>query len=123
MRHSFGNDHPPSGRLACPRLRPSHMTKQTLEHLIAEYRTAPNHFTAYRNDSDGQPEPLCAIYPSGKKTGLLTLANELSSFSPRKLLIESNVRLISPKDQRSLDNVNTPEEFELITKRKLRATD
>ena len=95
--------------LACdlPYLQIAALTK-----LIDAFRQESPQLTAYRSSYDGLPEPLCAIYPSGSDAGLLALAQELGKSCPRKLLIVQKAALIEQDDPRSLDNINTAEEYE-----------
>lgn len=90
----------------------------TLEKLIRSFQSEPQQLTAYRSSHDGLPEPLCAIYPAGSDAGLLALSRELGKSCPRKLLIVKEARLIDQDDPRSLDNINTAEEFEEATQMK-----
>ena len=84
----------------------------TLEKLISEFkRTAPQ-LTAYRSTHDSLPEPLCAIYPAGSHAELQALSQEIGKSCPRKLLIVKEARLVDQDDSRSLDNINTSEEYE-----------
>jgi molybdopterin-guanine dinucleotide biosynthesis protein A len=83
----------------------------TLEKLITEFQKAPPQLTAYRSTHDGLPEPLCAIYPAGSDAGLLALSQELGKSCPRKLLIVKEATLVEQDDPRSLDNINTAEEY------------
>jgi len=93
-----------------------HLTTAALEKLINEFQAAPTQdLTAYRSTHDGLPEPLCAIYPSGSDAGLLELAQELGKSCPRKLLIVKQATLVKQDDPRSLDNINTAEEFKELT--------
>ncbi len=93
------------------------LTSAALEKLIATFRAQPTPaLTAYRSSHDDLPEPLCALYPSGSDTGLLALAKELGKSCPRKLLIIKEAHLVDQDDPRSLDNINTAEEFNAITK-------
>jgi len=92
------------------------LTTATLEKLIAEFTAAATpELTAYKSTHDGLPEPLCALYPSGSDAGLLTLAQELGKSCPRKLLIIKEAALVEQDDPRSLDNINTTEEFKELT--------
>lgn len=88
-----------------------YLQSATLEKLIREFRAAPPQLTAYRSSHDGLPEPLCAIYPAGSDATLLALSKELGKSCPRKLLIVKEARLIDQDDPRSLNNINTAEEF------------
>lgn len=94
--------------VACdlPRLQ-----RSTLEKIITEFHTREPEITAYKSSYDSLPEPLCAIYPSGADAELLQLSTELGKSCPRKLLIIKKAKLIQQDDPRSLDNVNTAEEF------------
>lgn len=87
------------------------LKQATLEKLIHEFQQTEPQLTAYRSTHDGLPEPLCAIYPSGSDEGLLALAKELGKSCPRKLLIIKEAQLVEQDDPRSLDNINTAEEY------------
>lgn len=92
------------------------LTSATLEKLITSFQAAATpELTAYKSSHDGLPEPLCAVYPSGSDTGLLALAKELGKSCPRKLLIIKEAALVEQDDPRSLDNINTTEEFKALT--------
>ena len=92
------------------------LTRATLEKLITSFQNAPAPaLTAYQSSHDGLPEPLCAIYPTGSGSELLTLAKELGKSCPRKLLIIKQAALVEQDDPRSLDNINTLEEFKALT--------
>ena len=92
------------------------LTSAALEKLIAAFNEAPApELTAYKSTHDSLPEPLCAIYPSGSDAGLLALAQELGKSCPRKLLIIKEAALVDQDDPRSLDNINTTEEFKALT--------
>lgn len=74
-------------------------------------KTREDRFLAYRSESDGLPEPLCAIYDANSLTILETaFADGLRC--PRKVLIRNDCRLLDPISQRALDNANTPEDWE-----------
>lgn len=93
------------------------LTHSVLDKLIREFQSKSAQLTAYRNSHDGLPEPLCAIYPSGTYRALLSLAQKLGTHSPRKLLIARKARLLTAADPRSLDNINTVEEFKALKKK------
>lgn len=90
------------------------LTQSTLKKLIGAFQSAPPQLTAYCSGHDGLPEPLCAIYPCGSNVELLALAEDLRTSSPRKLLIARKARLLTAADPRSLDNINTVEEFKAL---------
>jgi molybdopterin-guanine dinucleotide biosynthesis protein A len=89
------------------------LTERTLEHLIA-HRDASKIATAYRSAHDGLPEPLCAIWePRAREPVLAYIAS--GKQCPRKLLINSDTKLLDLPERQALDNVNTAEEFGLAT--------
>ena len=82
----------------------------TLEHLL-EQRSPYKVATAYISANDGLPEPLCAVYEPNAQARLWQFVS-LGFSCPRKLLINSNVKLIPLQNSRALDNVNQPQEYE-----------
>jgi molybdopterin-guanine dinucleotide biosynthesis protein A len=82
----------------------------TLEHLLAA-REPQRLATAYKSTFDGLPEPLCTIYEPASREPLLAHIAK-GKVCPRKFLINSDVKLIEQPDPRSLDNVNTPDEYD-----------
>jgi molybdopterin-guanine dinucleotide biosynthesis protein A len=102
--------------LACdlPNLQTS-----TLEKLIREFRAQAPQLTAYRSSYDGLPEPLCAIYPVGCDAALLALSQKLGKSCPRKLLIVKEAALFEQDDPRSLDNINTTDDYKRIVGNRL----
>ena len=95
-----------------------HLHSETLAKLVSQHRDSPDQITAYRSSRDGRPEPLCAIYPTGKQKQLLALSQKLGTFSLRDLLLSIGVNLVDLDAPHSLDNINTTEEFEALTRNK-----
>lgn len=91
------------------------LSQATLEKLILAFKQQPPQLTAYRSSHDDLPEPLCAIYPSGSDQQLSQLAAQIQKSCPRKLLILLQAFLIDQDDPRSLDNINTVDEYESLT--------
>jgi molybdopterin-guanine dinucleotide biosynthesis protein A len=81
----------------------------TLQFLI-EHRSAEQAFTAYRSNHDGLPEPLCAIYASGSDKHIREFVAD-GMVCPRKMLINSNTKLLEQPNPVALDNVNTPDDL------------
>ena len=83
------------------------------EHLIDQLiqnRRPSAVATAYHNPQTDWPDPLCTIYePKSYSTMLSFLGRGYSC--PRKVLINSEIELLTLMDSSYLDNVNTPEEF------------
>ena len=86
----------------------------TLENLIRR-RNPKKLATAYTSSHDGKPEPLCAIYEPHSRGPLeAILAGGIRC--PRKALMQSDVELLEPVNPVALDNMNTPEEYEVAMK-------
>lgn len=82
--------------------------------FLREHRDPAQLATAFRSAHDNLPEPLCAIWePASREAVAAWIA--AGKQCPRKLLINSAVKLLDPKG-RALDNVNTPDEFEMATR-------
>ena len=83
--------------------------EKTLEHLL-RYRDPKKIATAYRSRFNDLPEPLCAIWEPKAQKRLLSFRKR-GIHCPRKILINSNPRLLKLKNKKALDNINTPEEY------------
>ena len=81
----------------------------TLSNLI-DSKQSGEKFLAYRSESDGLPEPLCALY-SQAALPVLEQAQADDFRCPRKILICNDCRLLDPVTPRALDNANTPEDW------------
>jgi molybdenum cofactor guanylyltransferase len=87
----------------------------TLHYLLAE-RDPARVATAFRSRQpnlprhDGLPEPLCAIYEPSSREGIVAQV-AAGKDCPRKFLLNANAKLLDQPNPRSLDNVNTPEEY------------
>jgi molybdopterin-guanine dinucleotide biosynthesis protein A len=81
----------------------------TLQFLI-EHRSAEHPFTAYRSSHDEMPEPLCAIYASGSDKLIRKFMDD-GIICPRKMLINSDTKLLDQPNPVALDNVNTPDDL------------
>lgn len=122
VRDPAGASHGPiAGILAGMRLHPAadwlvvacdlpRLDLPTLSHLIESKQPADT-FLAYRSESDGLPEPLCALYtPAALPVLVQAVADDFRC--PRKILIRNACRLLEPVTRRALDNANTPEDWE-----------
>jgi molybdenum cofactor guanylyltransferase len=69
--------------------------------------------TAFRNAYDDLPEPLVAIWEPASFI-LINQYLERGVYSPRKILLDNPVKLVSAKNHGTLRNVNTPAEAEEI---------
>ena len=87
------------------------LSRESLAHLI-DQRDTTRIATAYRSTHDGLPEPLCAIWePASRESVTNWIA--IGKQCPRKLLINASIALVQQLDPRGLDNINTPDEFNL----------
>ncbi len=86
------------------------LDEATLRNL-ADARDPLRIATAYASARDGLPEPLCAIWEPRARQRLLEAAG-LGLACPRKVLIESTLKLLGIAGTRALENVNTPDEYE-----------
>lgn len=83
---------------------------ETLQALVQQ-RDPFKVATAYLSTHDGLPEPLCAIYEPRARSRLFQFL-AVDHACPRKMLINSHVRLLALREPRALDNVNHPAEYE-----------
>jgi molybdopterin-guanine dinucleotide biosynthesis protein A len=81
-----------------------HLTQQTFNYLIQQ-RKPSKLATAFVNTELGFPEPLLTIWEPRAYPVLLE-ALSLGSSCPRKVLINSDIALLSPPDRLALVNVN-----------------
>lgn len=63
----------------------------------------------------GLPEPLCAIWEPASRA-VIDEAVAIDRHCPRKILINSTIRLVEQLDPRSMDNINHPDELKNIRK-------
>ncbi|MSR00668.1 MAG: molybdenum cofactor biosynthesis protein MoaAD [Gammaproteobacteria bacterium] len=84
-----------------------------LNYLLAA-RNSTKLATAFTSAHDGLPEPLCTIFEARSAPALLSYATS-GHYCPRKFLIKANeqgkITLISPYSARSLENINSSEEY------------
>lgn len=82
---------------------------ETLQ-LLIESRDGSRIATAFRSAHDRLPEPLCAIWEP-RSIELVNASIAAGKQCPRKLLINSDAKLLDLPHARALDNVNTTAEF------------
>lgn len=85
------------------------LSDAALDQLLAE-RDPTLLATAFTSVHDGLPEPLCAVWEPAAAAALDAYQAE-GGRCPRKFLRTHAVRLLTPRDARALDNINTPEEY------------
>lgn len=73
--------------------------------------------TAFATRESGLPEPLAAIWEPGGLTRSIDYLQHAASSCPRKYLINSDIKLVFPKDDIVLMNANSEEDYrEVISK-------
>ena len=86
---------------------------KTIE-LLVHNRDAKKDATALATRESGLPEPLAAIWePKGLQKAMDYLKTSTSS-CPRKFLINSDIHLLFPKDDKVLTNANSLDEYKQI---------
>lgn len=84
-----------------------HLSSDMLRYLIT-HRNPSKLATAFANADEGFPEPLLTIWePRAYPVLLLALSQGVSC--PRKVLLNSEIELITPPDPDGLKNINDPE--------------
>ncbi|VAX36239.1 Molybdenum cofactor guanylyltransferase [hydrothermal vent metagenome] len=88
------------------------VTKEVLEILLGK-RNLFKYATAYQSDHNAFPEPLCAVYEAKMYNQFLKFLAQ-GYQCPRKVLINSNIKMIQQIQKKSLDNINHPEEYQEV---------
>jgi molybdopterin-guanine dinucleotide biosynthesis protein A len=83
-----------------------------LQHLT-ENRSVKHIATAYHSEVTNFPEPLITIWEPKSYPALLQYLSQGYS-CPRKVLINSDIKLLQVPDAEALSNVNTPEEMDRV---------
>lgn len=84
---------------------------------LIEARDPSKVATAFLNPATGFADPLCTIYEPRAYPRLLHFLSRGVS-CPRKMLINSDVKLVEPSDAEKLFNLNTPEDLERFSSMK-----
>ena len=88
------------------------LDRQTLQQLTTGRNTAAI-ATTFESPHDGFPEPLIAIWEPKSYPVLLSFLAQ-GYTCPRKVLINSAIKMLKPQNPEALMNVNTPEELEQV---------
>lgn len=88
------------------------LTTETLEYLVSN-RDTTKVATAFQSPVDEFPEPLITIWEPKSYSVLLSFLSQGYS-CPRKVLINSDIKLLQAPEPRDLTNVNHPDEYEKI---------
>ncbi|WP_317174336.1 NTP transferase domain-containing protein [Mucilaginibacter pankratovii] len=86
--------------------------EEILQHLT-ENRSVKHIATAYHSEVTNFPEPLITIWEPKSYPALLQFLAQGYS-CPRKVLINSDIKLLQVPDAEALSNVNTPEEMDRV---------
>lgn len=82
---------------------------------LVENRAPAEAATSFRSPQSGFPEPLAAIWEPKSYARLLSFLG-MGYSCPRKVLINSDVKLLEPSAPEKLANVNSPEDLDLVKK-------
>ena len=91
------------------------MDEDTIGQLITE-RDSSKMATALATRKTGLPEPLAAIWEANGLEKVPPYLREAESSCPRKYLLNSDIKLVTPKDDKVLLNANFEEEYEAVMK-------
>ena len=86
------------------------LDREILEELLA-HRSAVHTATAFQSPFDQFPEPLIAIWEPKAFPMIMSFIG-LGYSCPRKVLIQTEAKMIISSKPEKLENVNTPEELE-----------
>lgn len=87
------------------------MDRENLEILISERNTGVM-ATAFQSPTNGDPEPLAAIWEPRAFPYLLSQLS-LGQTCPRRALLQEEISLVQPIRPETLLNINTPEDYQL----------
>ncbi|GMN08879.1 hypothetical protein MTsPCn9_06650 [Croceitalea sp. MTPC9] len=91
------------------------LNKENIKELVSQ-RNLGKVATAFATNKTKLPEPLIAIWePSGLDKAITYMETSKSS-CPRKFLINSEIKLVYPKNDEVLYNANSIEEYKYATK-------
>ncbi len=91
------------------------LNEEALKQLIA-MRDPEKYATAYALQGSELPEPLCAIWEPRALKQAMAYLDAGNGTCPRKYLINSDIKLVHPQDDRVLFNANSEEEYrEVLT--------
>ena len=86
------------------------VTEETIQ-ILMRSRDPQKFATAFKSAHDGLPEPLCAIWENHAYSEILEFLKK-DIHCPRKILINSDTKILEQENPRWLDNVNEPKEFQ-----------
>lgn len=87
------------------------VNKEVILSLIRQ-RNSNKAATAFATRASGLPEPLCALWEASTLAAAENYLKEGNGSCPRKFLLQNEVQLIYPEDDRWLFNANSPEDFQ-----------
>ena len=85
------------------------LSASTLQVLVGA-RDDDSPMVAFRSSHNDLPEPLCAIYGRGSEAILRRFVDD-GIKCPRKMMINSDTKLIDQPDPDALDNMNSPDDL------------
>lgn len=85
----------------------------SIQHLLSERDPQAMASAFVSVHHPGLPEPLCAIWEPASRS-IIDKAIAIDRRCPRKILINTETRLVEQLDPRSMDNINHPQELQQI---------
>lgn len=87
------------------------MDLSSVKQLIAE-RNPEKSATAFANEDDPLPEPLCAIWEPHGLQKAISYLEAGNGTCPRKFLINNDTQLVFPKNKNAILNANSQEDYQ-----------
>lgn len=87
------------------------MDLSSVKQLIAE-RNPEKLATAFANEDDPLPEPLCAIWEPHGLQKAISYLEAGNGTCPRKFLINNDTQLVFPKNKNAILNANSQEDYQ-----------
>jgi molybdenum cofactor guanylyltransferase len=88
------------------------ISEASIETLLAQ-RNPYKMATSFRNPTKGWPEPLCTIWEPKARAQLYKYLG-MGLNCPRKVLFNSEIKVLEAVEKKALDNANTPEDFRQV---------
>ncbi|WP_297795921.1 NTP transferase domain-containing protein [uncultured Eudoraea sp.] len=86
---------------------------EAIKQLIKE-RDVKENATAFATNKTGLPEPLAAIWEPHGLDNAIDYLKQATSSCPRKFLINSDIKLVFPKDDIVLMNANSEDDYKEV---------
>ena len=89
---------------------------EVLQELI-EQRNPEKSATSFANSETGEPEPLVCIWESKGLDKALVFLENTNNRSPKRFLMDTDIKLVHSKDAQVLFNANSPSDHDVVKKK------